>query len=312
MCHCGGGGTGLVGHCTEGSELIDSVLDVVLRRVDFAEVFAVHVAVESLWRWVAALDLHLSHVECCKDRYNNHIDSNRNLNHNHNQEIACGSLWSSDPPRPEECSSQGSLVKPKATLGLCCNGSHLLSTPFSLTVTTRPDAGCFSACRGWIAPGTRAAARKRRLRWQEAALGWVAEEQAGDLTCILADKDLQLEGIIVYSVEESSGHRVLMILMGLNSGNMDDAPVDQVGQLLWPHSVVFELVGRRGRRVHRNWGAARGLRHGRSSRATVDEFKKTEADTSGKTVKDHMSLRVDTSLPTSSFNMDEPTLLGRM
>lgn len=58
VCHCDGGGTGLVGHCTEGSELIDSVLDVVLRRVDFAEVFAVHVAVECLWRWVAALDLH--------------------------------------------------------------------------------------------------------------------------------------------------------------------------------------------------------------------------------------------------------------
>ena len=99
---------------------------------------------------------------------------------------------------------------------------------------------------------------------------------------------------------------------GLNPGNMDDAPVDRVGQLLWPHSVVVEFVGRRGRLVHRNWGAARGLRHGRSSRATLDEFKKTAADTSGKTVKDHMSLRVDTSLPTSSFNMEEPTLLGRM
>ena len=263
----------------------------------------------------------MCHIECRKDSYNNHIDSNRNLNHNHNQEIACGSLWSSDPPRPEECSSQGSLVKPKANYG-----PLLQRLPFSVDSVfvvawhgarrssnrRWPDAGCFSACRGWIAPGSRAAARKRRLRRQKAASGWVAERHAGDLTCILADKDLQLERIIVHSVEESSGHRVLMILMDLNPGNMDDAPVDRVGQLLWPHSVVVELVGRQKRVVHRNWCAARGLRHGRSSRATLDEFKKTAADTSGKTVKDHMSLRADTSLPTSSFNMDEPTLLGRM
>ena len=118
---------------------------------------------QSMWRWSAdggGLPLWtytMCHVECRKDSYNNHIDSN------HNQEIACGSLWSSDPPRPEECSSQGSLVKPKAN-----NGPLLQRLPFAVdsdfvvawhgagpsSNRRWPDAGCFSACRGWIAPGT--------------------------------------------------------------------------------------------------------------------------------------------------------------
>ena len=93
---------------------------------------------QSMWRWSAhggGLPLWtytMCHVECRKDSYNNHIDSN-------------------------------SLVKPKANYGpllqrlpFAVDSDFVVAWHGAGPSSNRrwPDAGCFSACRGWIAPGT--------------------------------------------------------------------------------------------------------------------------------------------------------------